>query len=187
MKLAALTIVLLFFAGPGIAQTHKPRKPAPPPAPPEHAAGAPWPLERLSVEGNQNYTAEQVLSAAELHVGDIVGEKELETARQRLLETGVFDRAGYRYAPAKDGKGYDATLEVTEIVQMYPVRFEDLPATDAQLRAWLKQKDPLFAPKIPATRLELERYAQWISEFLAQQNYREPVIGKTASEGVSDL
>ncbi len=187
MKLTALPIVLLFLAGAGFAQTHKPRKPAAPPAPAEHAAGAPWPLERLSVEGNQNYTAEQILSAAGLHVGDIAGEKELEAARQRLLETGVFDRAGYRYAPARDGKGYDATLEVTEMAQMYPIRFEDLPATDDQLRAWLKQKDPLFAPKTPATKLELDRYVKFITEFLGHQNYHETIVGKVVSDNPPDL
>ena len=68
-----------------------------------------------------------------------------------------------------------------------PVRFEDLPASADQLRAWLKQQDPLFGPKIPGTQQELERYAKWISEFLAQQNYREPVVGKLTSDNPPDL
>jgi outer membrane protein assembly factor BamA len=190
MKLVSLAIVLLLAGVAGNAQTRR-AKPKPAAAAPAPAIapveGAPFPIQTLKVIGNQNYTTEQVIAAAQLRVGQTAGKAEFEAARERLAATGVFDRVGYRFAPAKDGKGYDASLEVVEMGQLYPLRFEDLPATDAQLRAWLKQKDPLFAPKIPATKVELERYAQWILEFLAQQNYREPVTGKMASEGVSDL
>ena len=175
MKPASLAIVVLLALG-ASAQTRRARKPAAPP--PVVAEGANWPLERLSVDGNHNYTAEQILAVAGLRVGQIAGKPEFEAARERLVATGAFDRVGYRFAPAKDNKGYDATIEVAEMAQMYPMRFEDLPATDAQLRAWLKQKDPLFGPRIPATKGELDRYAQWISEFLAKQNYHEPVAGR---------
>lgn len=185
MKLAPLALLLL-FVGVGHAQTRRARKPAPA-QPAVHAEGDPWPLEHLSVEGNQIYTAEQIVAVAGLRVGQMVAKPEFEAARERLAASGAFDRAGYRFAPARDGKGYDATLEVTEMAQMYPLRFEDLPATDTQLRAWLKQKDPLFAPKIPGTKAELDRYAHLISEFLAQRNYREPVIGRVVSDNPPDL
>jgi outer membrane protein assembly factor BamA len=186
MKSVARTILLLTVAVAAIAQTHKPRKPAATDTP-AHEEGAPWPLEHLAVEGNQNYTAEQVLAVAALKVGDTVDKNKLEDARQRLLDTGVFDRAGYRYASAQDSKGYDVTFEVAEMAQMFPIRFEDLPATDAQLRDLLKQKDPLFAPKIPATKVELDRYVKWIAEFLAEQNYHETLVGKVTSEDSPEL
>jgi outer membrane protein insertion porin family len=190
MPSVARTIFLLAATVACIAQTHKPRKPAAADTPansPEHAEGSPWPLEHLAVEGNLNYTTEQLLAVVGLKVGQTVDKTALEAARQRLLDTGVFDRAGYRYAAAKDGQGYDVTLEVAEMAQMYPLRFEDLPASDAQLRDWLKQKDPLFAPKIPATKIELDRYVKWVSEFLAQQNYHETLVGKVVSEDTPEL
>jgi outer membrane protein insertion porin family len=186
MKSAARTILLLAFACAAMAQTHKPRKPAPTDTP-AHEEGAPWPLEHLSVEGNQNYTAQQILAVTALKIGDTVDKNKLEDARQRLLDTGVFDRAGYRYVSAQDNKGYEVTFEVAEMAQMYPIRFEDLPATDAQLRDLLKQKDPLFAPKIPATKIEIDRYVKWIAEFLAQQNYHETLVGKVTSEDSPEL
>jgi len=183
----AAPLFLLCLAPYLAAQTHKPRKPAPAPATPEHAEGAPWPIETLAVSGNQNFTNEQVLAAAGLKAGQVAGKDDFEAARQKLLDTGVFDRAGYRFAPAQDNKGYDATIEVVEMPQMYPLHFEDLPATDAQLRGWLKQKDPLFAPKIPATKPALDRYVRWVTEFLAQQNYHETIIAKVTSENTPDL
>jgi len=186
MKVVTPTILLLAIGFAGFAQTHKPRKPAPADTP-AHEDGAAWPLEHLAVSGNQNFTTEQILAAAKLKAGQMVDKTGMEAARQRLLDTGVFDRAGYRYAAAQDGQGYDLTLDVVEMAQMFPIRFEDLPASDAQLRDWLKQKDPLFAPKIPATKIEIDRYVKWIAEYLAQQNYHETLSGKVVSENPPDL
>jgi outer membrane protein assembly factor BamA len=175
----------------GAAQTSRPKKSAAPvaaaptPAPP--ADGAPWPLETLTVKGNHFYTAAQILAAAGLHAGQSAGQAEFDAARDRLVATGAFDNVGYRYAPAKDGKGYDAILDVVEMPQLYPLRFEDLPATDAELRARLKQKDPLFGDKIPATKPEVDRYVRLIAEFLAERDYHEPIIGKPTSDATADL
>ena len=170
-------VLLFVLAVASVAQTH-PRKPRPTPATPAPAPAPTFPLKTLKVTGNKNYTADQILGVAALKLGEPVTKDSFEAARNRLLSTGVFDIVGYRFEPSQDGKGYDGVFEVTEMKQLFPLRFEDLPADDAQLRAWLKQKDPLFAPKIPATQPELERYAKIISEFLAQHDFHDPVIGK---------
>jgi len=175
-------IILLVAVNLASPQTRRPRKPAPPAPTAAKSEQTSWLLETLKVEGNHNYTAAQILAVAGLKIGQTLGDPEFEAARQRLDATGVFDRVGFRFTPAKDGKGIDGKFEVFEMGQMFLVRFEDLPVTDAQLRELLKQKDPLFAPKIPATKRELDRYAQWITEFLAQ-----PVIGKLTNEGSPDL
>ena len=191
MKPFALALVLLIVAAASPAQTGHTRKPAaaaateetPAPPPP----GTPWPVETLTVEGNHLYKSEQILAVAGLRAGQVAGKTEFEAARDRLNATGLFDNVGYHFAPAPDGKGYDAAIEVTEVPQVFPVRFQDLPATDAELRAQLKQKDPLFGDKIPATKAVLDRYAAWISQFLAAKNYHDPVIGKPTSDATSDL
>jgi len=187
MTLFRLAVIVLIAMNSVSAQTRHPRKPAGSTPAAAKTDQTSWPLETLKVEGNQNYTAAQILVVAGLRIGQTVGEPEFEAARQKLDATGVFDRVGFRFTPAKDGKGIDGKFEVAEMGQMFPVRFEDLPVSDAQVRELLKQKDPLFAPKIPATKRELDRYAQWITEFLAQNNHVEPVLGKLTSEGSPDL
>ena len=191
MRLASLALLLLWIAGAGDAQSRRTRKPVTPAKPatstPAPVEGAAWVIETLKVNGIRNYSADQILSVAGIHVGDTAGKTEFEAARQRLLATGVFATAGYHFAPAQDGKGYDASFQVSEIEQMYPARFRNLPASDAELRAWLKQKDPLFAPRIPATKPELDRYAQWIAEFLAKRDYHEPITGRVISENPPEL
>ncbi|HTS49875.1 MAG TPA: POTRA domain-containing protein [Bryobacteraceae bacterium] len=175
MKFFALALGLL------IAARADQETPAPPPP------GTPWPVETLTVEGNHLYKSEQILAVAGLRVGEVAGKAQFEAARDRLNATGMFDNVGYHFAPAPDNKGYDAAIEVTEVPQVYPVRFEDLPASDAELRAQLKQKDLLFGDKIPATKAVLDRYAAWVSQFLAAKNYHEPIIAKPTSDATSDL
>src|SRR5690349_12949009 len=120
----------------------RPRKPTAPPPTASTADRTSWPLETLTVTGNHNYTTGQILAVAGLRIGQTVGKPEFDAAYERLDATGAFDRVGTRFTPAKDNKGVDGTIEVVEMGQMYPLRFEDLPATDEELRAWLKQKDP---------------------------------------------
>jgi outer membrane protein insertion porin family len=181
MKAAAL-VWTLGLAGVAFAQTHARKNP--PAAPPAPSA---YPIESLTVEGNHNYTPEQIFAAAGLRQGEKAGRAEFEAARDKLDKTGAFDSVSYRYAPSADGEGYNVVFEVREVEQVYPVRFADLPATDAQLRAWLKQKDPLFGQKIPATKQVVDRYVAWISEYLAKQNYQEPVGGQLSSDAGEDL
>jgi outer membrane protein insertion porin family len=185
MKRIAALALTLGLSGVMFAQTHQRPKPAAdaasPPAPTAYT------VENLMVEGNHNYSAAQILAAAGLHEGDKAGKPEFEAARTKLDATGAFDSVSYRFAPSKDAEGYDVVFEVSEVAQVYPVRFEDLPTGDAPLRAWLKQKDPLFGEKIPATKQVVDRYVAWISEFLAKQGYRQPLAGKLSSDGGEDL
>ena len=150
-------------------------------------AGGQYPLETISVFGNHNNSPDQIITASGLKVGKLASKADFDSARDRLVATGAFHSVSCSYEPAKDGKGYDAKIEVSEIEQVFPLRFEDLPASDAQIRAWLKQQDPLFGPKIPATQPVLDRYAAWISEFLAQHNTPQPVVGKLTSDNPPDL
>ena len=154
-----------------------------------YAQSAPtsYTVENLTVEGNHNYSAAQILRAAGLHTGQKAGKLEFDAAREKLEATGAFDKVSYRFAPSQDAEGYDATYEVSEVAQIYPIRFQDLPAGDAQLRTWLKQKDPLFGDKIPATKTVVHRYVGWLTEFLAGQGYHEPLDGKLSADGGEDL
>src|SRR5579863_3905237 len=114
-------ILLVLMAGVSAAQAHRPRKPAAPATAPAEAKTS-WPIETLTVEGNHAYRAEQILAVAGLRVGQIAEKAQFDAARERLIASGVFDNVAYRYAPAQDGKGYDAAFEVSEIGQLYPMR-----------------------------------------------------------------
>lgn len=137
-----------------------------------------WPIQTLTVEGNHNYTKEQILAVAGLKVGQPAGKEEFEAARDRLVATGFFETVGYKFEPSGDGSGYAASFQVVEVEPAYPIRFERLGVPDKDLSAWLRGKDPLFAPKLAATKPVLERYTKWIQEYVTAHNVKEKVIAK---------
>jgi outer membrane protein insertion porin family len=171
-----LALLLLLTPAQQFAQTHAPKTARKPTV--KKAAPAEWPIASLSVEGNQNYSKEQILGVAGLKVGQMAGKSRFDAARDRLVATGLFDTVSYRFAPAKDSDAYAAAFQVVETGPLYPVQFAGLPAKPAQIEAWLKLKNPTYTPKIPATKEVLTRYTTLIEQFLASRNQQEKVVGK---------
>src|SRR5579862_9636648 len=97
--------------------------------------GARFPLENVRIEGNARIATQRILAAAGLKIGAQVARADFDQAREKLLATGAFESVGYSYKPSADQKGYDGVFQVVEVVQLYHYRFENLPASDADLRA----------------------------------------------------
>ncbi len=136
-----------------LAQTAQPKRaPA--------AAPAVYPLESVRVQGNRQIKAERILADYGLAIGQPVQKSDFDAARERLVETGAFENVGYEYKPAADGKGYDAVIEVAEVNELFPYRFEDLGGDEAALRAALARREPIYEDRIPATAPVLDRYSR---------------------------
>ncbi|MFB3829619.1 MAG: POTRA domain-containing protein [Bryobacteraceae bacterium] len=142
-----------------------------------------WPIETLSVEGNRNYTAAQILKVAGLTIGQMAGKEEFEAAHDRLVATGAFETVGYRFGPGPQKKGYAASFQVVEVEPVYPVRFEELGVPDAEILAWLRAREPMFAERIPGTAPVLGRYAGEIEKLLASRKKEEKVVGRVTATG----
>jgi outer membrane protein assembly factor BamA len=149
--------------------------------PVQRKAAAPsgrWPIASLEVEGNRIFSREQVLSLAKLHVGQMAGKADFEAARDRLLASGAFETVGYKFAQAPGAEGYAATLQITEVDQVYPVDFQDLHVSSLDLDAALRARDPIYSrEKLPATQPVLERYKKWIEEYLKSKGIDEKIAG----------
>lgn len=187
-----MKVCLIFFllCTPGFAQTPPRRAPAKKAAVPKAVHGNPapaapapakWPVETLNVEGNRNYTREQVLAVAGLKVGQLAGKPEFEAARDRLTATGVFETVGYKFEPAPSKQGFVATFQVTEVEPAYAMRFEELGVPDQEIESLLRARDGLYASaKLPATKPVIDRYTRWIQEFLASKGLTEKIVGKVS-------
>jgi len=174
-------LIFLLLAGAGFAQTAPKRAPAKKAAAAKNPEVAPskWPVETLTVEGNHNYTREQVLAVAGLKVGQLAGKAEFEAARDRLTATGVFETVGYKFEPGPGKAGFIATLQVTEVEPAYPMRFEELGVPAQEIESLLRAKDGLYsAAKLPATKPVIDRYTNWIQEFLATKGITEKIVGR---------
>jgi len=162
------------------AQSSRAKKTATQPAQPRQ-----WPIESLKVEGSHNYTQAQILAVAGLKVGQLAGKPEFEAARDKLVATGMFETVGYKFTPGGDRNGYAASFQVVEAQPAYPIRFEDLGLPDKELVDYLRGKDPLFAPRLAATKAVLERYKQWVQEYVTAHNVKDKVIAKVTPAGAT--
>src|SRR3989442_8294421 len=107
-----------------------------------------WPVESLTVQGNHDYSKDQILAVTGLKVGQLAGKNEFDGARDRLVATGAFETVSYRFEPSKDSSGYAASFQVVEAGPLFPVQFEGLKTPAVEIHAWLKSQDPLYGPKI---------------------------------------
>ncbi len=146
-----------------------------------------WVVESLAVAGNHNYSSDRILSVSGLKAGQPAGKEDFESARARLVATGVFETVGYQFQPAASGKGYAVTFQVLEVAQVYPFRFDRLDATPEELSQQLQRADPLFLPKIPASDVVLTRYAKVLEDFLASRRKPEKVVAKLAPDESAGL
>ena len=139
------------------------------------AASARWPIESVAIEGNRNYTREQILATLGLRIGQAAGRPEFEAARERLVASGAFETVSYKFVPGPN-QGYAATFQVTEVQQVYPVQFEGLHVSLKDLEAALRAKEPLFSSgSLPATQPVLERYSKWVQDYLAKMGVEEKI------------
>jgi len=125
-----------------------------------------FPLESLKIQGNQRISTERIIAASGLKVGARVAKPDFDRARAQLLSNGAFESVGYSFKGSANDAGYDATFNVVEVEQLYPYRFEELPASDEALRAVLRKQELLLGDQIPATPDILNRYSQAIRDFL---------------------
>lgn len=155
-------------------------KAAPKPAAPE------FPIRSLKVEGNRIFSEDKILALAGVQIGQPASKDAFEAARDRLVASGYFETVGYRYAPSEDKSGFSASFQVQEIQQSYPVQFERLPESEAQLRAALRAADPLFTEKIPGTDIVLKRLSEVLQKHLGAK-LQDRVIGKVTATGPDAL
>ncbi len=158
LRVAVLILLACFAAG---AQK-RPAKKALPPAKPAEAPKA-WPIETITIKGNEVYSREQILAVAGIKPGDIVTRAGIEAARDRLAASGAFDHMEFRFGPAPGSRGYAIDFTVSEAGPFYPVRFEDMNISEADARATLRRADPLFGNQIPPTRARITKCAEALS------------------------
>lgn len=176
-----ISLSLLLFAG-ILGAWQGPRGPVPaqrntPLPPPTPQVGREFPVDSITIEGNRILPSAGVIAASGLKAGQTGSGPIFDAARDRLLATGYFDMVAYQYRPADKG-GYKVTFQVQEIAAMYPIRVDGLPATAADIEAFLKAHDPLFLGKMPGTPQVIRRTSGEIEQFLSGNGHDDKVTGK---------
>ena len=136
-------------------------------------------LAEVHVSGSTRTTA-AVLSASGLKIGQPVTSKDLDAACQRLLDSGFFRGASYRYQ-SKAGSGglsYSVNFDLMDETTLVQVVL-DIPNTD-QDQLWTKFKaaDPLLDRQMPDTDGAQHYYQQSIEDLLAKSGHPARLVTK---------
>jgi outer membrane protein insertion porin family len=173
---------LMFALMPALSAQKKRTTPPPAPAKPETIV---FPLESVRVEGNTRIPTEKIVAASGLKIGKPVVKADFDAARDRLVATGAFMSVGYEFKPSTSNTGYSGVFQVVEVEQVFPYRFEDLPAPDAVLRAALKKQEPLLGDEVPGTKEVIDRYVKALEQTLKDLGAPDPgVTGKLLQDVV---
>lgn len=173
-----VALILLAQAPRPAAPAKKPAAVKPGPAKPvvsSPAAPGAFPIVTLKVKGNRIYPADAILKLSGLRLGLAADAALFDAAREKIAASGLFQRVAYRYTPSADKRGYDAEIEVDEVEQAYPFKFEELPVADGELAKALQAGDPMFASRLSGTPVALKRYAAILTEYLAKVGKPDPV------------
>ncbi len=143
-----------------------------------------FPIDSIQVEGLKRLKPAQVIGASGLKVGQQADKPDFEAAQARLLATGMLASVGYRYTSSAAGGGYKLTFEVAEVDQVFPVKFEDLPGTEAELMKILAAADPLFTNPVPGTEAVIKRLEAALN---AKLKVTPPVIGRVLADRPEEI
>ncbi len=180
---AVLCLLAATAAG---AQTHTRRKSTAAAAPDADPNGK-YPILSLEVRGNDLYTAAQILAVAGRKARGHVGPPPVGAPPPRRHAPRALPPPGFEFKQDPNVAGYHGYFEVVEETQTYAISFEDLPAPEDKLRAWLKEKDPLYGTKIPVTQVFLDHYTALLEQFLQPLGFTGHVKASLTADYSPDL
>jgi outer membrane protein assembly factor BamA len=126
-------------------------------------------LAEVHVSGTARGEA-AVLTAAGLKIGQPITEKDLDAACQRLLDSGFFRGASYKYVakPAKGGLNYSVSFDVNDETTLVSVILDIPNADQEQLWSKFKAADPLLDRQMPDTDGAQHYYQQALEKLLGE-------------------
>jgi outer membrane protein assembly factor BamA len=143
-------------------------------------ASAQTPILELRVEGNSRLPSAGIIAASGLKVGAVVTRHDLDAAAQKLVDTGFFHSANYRFQPkSSDRPGYVVTLQVSEEKAGRSVQLDIPGIEEAQLWATLRSMNGLIDKKMPDSEDCTAYYQHAIEAALEKSNQRVAIMMKS--------
>ncbi len=174
-------VLILLVVATAAAQNTTPNQAQTASKPAEAAASSSFPLRDIKVEGNENFSAEEIIALSGLKIGQSVTPGDFEAAIGKINAAGVFDALEFRYGAS--GDGYRVTFKVEEVDELYPVRFAGFGVPDEQIQTLLREKVPLFGPKVPPTGRVIKGIGDSLQAFWTGLGNDSKIIGALAPVG----
>ena len=131
----------------------------------------------IRFEGAPDYSDAELMQATGLKIGVGYSSDELNSHAQRLMDTGMFDKVGYKF----DTKGMLFTLH--EVSPTYPIVLENLPLPEgAELEKELEARVRLYHGRVPSEGGVMEGVRQALVQMLAEEGVDAAVVSGTVGD-----
>lgn len=129
----------------------------------------------IQFQGAPEYSDQEMLAAAGLKKGVVLGYAEMQDYSKRLLDTGVFAGVAFKF------DGQDLIFLLTPSTDLYPIRLDNLPFTPGKdLDAKLHDQVPLYHGKVPTEGGINESVRAAFEKMLADAGLQTSVIATAA-------
>ena len=122
-------------------------------------------LRAIRIEGNKQIPEEQIVALSGLQTGSEVGRDDLQTAADRLVQTGLF--ANVKYSFQSKPEGVAVTFILAEAPRL-PVFYDNFPwFDDSELNDAIHKKLPFYDGKLPLAGSAVDDAANAITALIA--------------------
>jgi outer membrane protein assembly factor BamA len=130
-------------------------------------------LREVRSEGLKSIPETQAVALSGLQTGTQVGREDLQTAADKLVQSGLFAHVKYNFQTRVDG--LVVTFHVDE-AQRIPAYFDNIPwFTDGELNDAIRKKLPFYDGTLPGAGSVVEDASTAVSEFLATHGLQAAV------------
>jgi outer membrane protein assembly factor BamA len=146
-------------------------------AAPHSAAAQKFLPKSIKFQGDPEYSDTELLAAAGLKKGVVLGYAEMQDYSKRLLATGVFATVAFKF------DGQDLIFMLTPSPDLLPVQIENLPLTPGQdLDKKIHDQVPLYHGKVPAEGGLTDDVGVALEKMLAGEGLQATVTATTAAD-----
>jgi outer membrane protein assembly factor BamA len=143
---------------------------------PTHAQTSPTgtaTIHEVRSEGLKTLTEAQVSTISGLQPGTQASRDDLQTAADKLVQSGWFAKVKYSFQTRPDG--LVVTFHVEE-AQRIPTYFDNLPwFTDSELNDAIRAKLPFYDGTLPSVGIVVDQAAQAVGAFLVTHNLQAAI------------
>lgn len=134
------------------------------------------PLKELHAEGLKTITEANVASIAGLQAGAQVSRKDLQSAADRLVQSGLFTKVSYDFR--SKGEGVSVTYHVQESARI-PAYFDNFPwFSDGELAVAIRKKLAFYDGTLPEVGEVIDQAGEALNDLLTSRGLQAAVDHK---------
>src|SRR3984893_9461732 len=154
------------------------------PASAQNGTVATAPLREIRAEGLKSLPEPQVVALTGLQTGAQVGKDDLQTAADKLVQTGLFAKVKYNFQSRPDG--LLVIFHVDEAPRV-PAYFDNLPwFADSELNDAIRAKLPFYDGTLPEAGGVVDQAAEIVGQFLVTHGLQAAVEHQVVPNPIGD-